>query len=115
MPSVPGPAPPPGLLSPLVPFALEFLTLRRLTASAFGTLMSLEPAIALLVGAVVLHRIPGPGPAQGTALVVTAGIGATRTGARPEPSPTPPPDHAPHPARADADCPARAPRGRRPA
>jgi inner membrane transporter RhtA len=72
------------VLSPLVPFALEFQALRRLTASAFGTLMSLEPAIALTVGMLVLHQIPGLGPALGVALVVTAGVGATRSGARPE-------------------------------
>jgi inner membrane transporter RhtA len=72
------------VLSPLVPFALEFQALRRLTASSFGTLMSLEPAIALTVGMLVLHQIPGVGPALGVALVVTAGVGATRSGARPE-------------------------------
>ncbi len=42
------------LLLPVVPFILELLALRRLTTSAFGTLMSLEPAFALLVGLVVL-------------------------------------------------------------
>ena len=31
-------------LSAVLPFTLEFLALRRLTSSAFGTLMSLEPA-----------------------------------------------------------------------
>ena len=31
------------LLLPVVPFSLELLALRRLTTSAFGTLMSLEP------------------------------------------------------------------------
>ncbi|WP_448331416.1 EamA family transporter [Streptomyces sp. DSM 41534] len=72
------------VLNPVIPFALEFLALRRLTASSFGTLMSLEPAMALLVGLLVLHQIPGPGPALGVALVVTAGMGATRTGARVE-------------------------------
>ena len=35
------------LLLPVIPFALELLALRRLTTAAFGTLMSLEPAIAL--------------------------------------------------------------------
>ena len=40
------------LLLPVVPFTLELLALRRLTTSAFGTLMSLEPAFALLVGLV---------------------------------------------------------------
>ena len=38
------------LLLPVVPFTLEMLALRRLTTSAFGTLMSLEPAFALVVG-----------------------------------------------------------------
>src|SRR3954468_18968353 len=40
------------VLLPVIPFALEMLALRRLTATAFGTLMSLEPAVALIVGLV---------------------------------------------------------------
>ncbi|WP_371790073.1 EamA family transporter [Streptomyces sp. NBC_01471] len=75
-------------LSPVLPFALEFLALRRLTTSAFGTLMSLEPGIAMLIGLLVLGQIPGPAPAVGIALVVIAGIGATRTGARPAATPS---------------------------
>ena len=50
------------VLHPVVPFSLEFLALRRLTASSFGTLMSLEPAIALLAGLLVLGRPPAPPP-----------------------------------------------------
>ncbi|WP_405783543.1 EamA family transporter [Streptomyces sp. NBC_00859] len=69
-------------LSPVLPFTLEFLALRRLTASAFGTLMSLEPAIALLAGLLVLGQTPGPVPATGVVIVVMAGMGATRTGTR---------------------------------
>jgi inner membrane transporter RhtA len=72
------------LLLPVVPFSLELLALRRLTAAAFGTLMSLEPAIALLIGLVVLGQVPRPGAPAGIALVVAAGIGAERTGARGE-------------------------------
>ncbi|WP_233573972.1 EamA family transporter [Amycolatopsis panacis] len=74
------------VLVPVVPFSLEMLALRRLTASAFGTLMSLEPAIALVIGAAVLHQLPGLPAVAGIALVVTAGIGAERRGAR-EPAP----------------------------
>jgi inner membrane transporter RhtA len=70
------------VLHPLVPFSLEFLALRRLTASAFGTLMSLEPAIALLAGLLLLRQVPGPSSAAGVVLVVIAGIAATRTGGR---------------------------------
>jgi inner membrane transporter RhtA len=77
-------------LHPVLPFSLELLALRRLTASAFGTLMSLEPAIALLAGLLVLGQIPDPAAAIGILFVVTAGIGATRTGAR-----TPQPHDAP--------------------
>ncbi|WP_232247235.1 EamA family transporter [Kitasatospora azatica] len=69
-------------LSTVLPFSLEFLALRRLTAGAFGTLMSLEPAIALMMGILVLGQIPGPGPAAGVVFVVIAGAGATRTGGR---------------------------------
>jgi inner membrane transporter RhtA len=72
------------VLHPLVPFSLEFLALRRLTASAFGTLMSLEPAIALLAGLLVLRQVPGPSAAAGVVLVVIAGVAATRTGGRDE-------------------------------
>ncbi|MEU1947324.1 EamA family transporter, partial [Streptomyces sp. NPDC020125] len=71
------------VLSPVIPFALEFLVLRRLTASAFGTLMSLEPAIALMVGLVVLGQRPGTAATLGLVLVVVASVGATRAGARP--------------------------------
>ncbi|GGX18632.1 EamA family transporter [Streptomyces chryseus] len=70
------------VLSVVLPFILEFLALRRLTTSAFGTLMSLEPAIALLAGLLVLGQVPGVLPALGVVCVVIAGIGATRTGAR---------------------------------
>jgi inner membrane transporter RhtA len=72
------------ILVPVVPFTLELLALRRLTASAFGVLMSLEPAAALLIGLLVLHQVPDLAAVAGIALVVTASIGAQRTGARPE-------------------------------
>ena len=78
------------VLLPVVPFSLEMLALRRLTTAAFGTLMSLEPAIALVIGLVVLHQVPGPWPVLGIAFVVAAGVGAERTGARtPDVAPLP--------------------------
>lgn len=70
------------LLLPVIPFSLELLALRRLTTAAFGTLMSLEPAIALVIGLVVLGQVPGLGAIAGIVLVVIAGVGAERTGAR---------------------------------
>jgi inner membrane transporter RhtA len=75
------------LLLPVVPFTLELLALRRLNTAAFGTLMSLEPAIALVVGLALLHQVPGLWPGVGVLFVVAAGIGAERSGARHPASP----------------------------
>lgn len=73
------------LLLPVLPYALELLALRRMTPSAFGTLMALEPAIALLLGLVVLHQTPAPGQLVGILLVVLAGACAQRGGRRTAP------------------------------
>ena len=70
-------------LHPVLTFSLEYLSLRGLTAKAFGTLMSLEPAIALLAGLLVLEQRPSTVSAIGVIFVVIAGIGAIRTSARP--------------------------------
>jgi len=70
------------LLVPVVPFSLEMYALRRLSTAAFGTLMCLEPAIALIAGLIVLHQVPEGWSLTGIAFVVAAGIGAERTGAR---------------------------------
>ena len=42
------------VFSSALPYTLEMLALRRLSTRAFGTLMSFEPAIAALAGALVL-------------------------------------------------------------
>jgi inner membrane transporter RhtA len=73
------------LLLPVIPFTLELMALRRLTTASFGTLMSVEPAFAMLVGLIVLHQVPGPGGVVGICLVVAAGIGAARAGGRSAP------------------------------
>jgi inner membrane transporter RhtA len=70
------------LLQPVSVFALELTALRRLTTTAFGTLMALEPAAGMLVGAVILAQIPSPLQVAAVALIVVAGIGATRGGSR---------------------------------
>ena len=74
------------ILLPVIPFSLELLALRRLTSGAFGTLMSLEPALAVLVGLVVLQQVPGAAPIVGIAFVIAASIGAERHGARGRPA-----------------------------
>lgn len=75
------------VLHPVVPYILELSALRHLTAPAFGTLMSLEPAIALVIGLIALSQAPGAAPMTGIAFVVAAGIGAQRTGSRVPASP----------------------------
>ena len=69
------------ILLPVVPFTLELLALRRLTAASFGTLMSLEPAIALMIGLILLRQQPTLVPVVGIGFVIAAGIGAERSGA----------------------------------
>jgi inner membrane transporter RhtA len=75
------------ILLPVVPFALELLALRRLTAAAFGTLMALEPAFAMLLGFLILNQAPGAAGVIGILFVVAAGVGAARSGARATPVP----------------------------
>ncbi len=70
------------ILLPVVPYVLELLALRRLTTAAFGTLMSLEPAFALLVGFLLLDQAPDVAGILGIAAVVAASIGAARGGGR---------------------------------
>jgi inner membrane transporter RhtA len=70
------------LLLPVLPFALEMLALRRMTPTAFGTLMALEPAFGVLLGLLVLHQQPSGVQAAGLLLVVLAGAAAQRGGRR---------------------------------
>ena len=44
------------VLSSLLPYSLELLALRRLSAPVFGILLSLEPAVAALAGFLVLDQ-----------------------------------------------------------
>ena len=70
------------LLLPVLPFAFEMLALRRMTHTAFGTLMAVEPAIGLTIGLVVLHQQPSVIQLVGIALVIVAGAAAQRGGRR---------------------------------
>lgn len=72
------------ILMPLLPYAFDLEALRRLTRTAYGTVAGLEPAVASLIGLVVLAQLPGLMQAVGIVMVVTAGIGAARAGRRPE-------------------------------
>ncbi|HET6627518.1 MAG TPA: EamA family transporter [Nocardioidaceae bacterium] len=74
------------ILLPVLPFALEMLALRHMTHNAFGTLMSLEPAIGVLLGLLVLHQQPSTTQLAGILLVVLAGTAAQRAGRRHHPA-----------------------------
>lgn len=70
------------LLVPVLPYAMEMLALRKIAVGAFGTLLSLEPAIALIIGWVALHQVPAFWQFTGIGLVTIAAIGAARAGRR---------------------------------
>lgn len=67
------------VLSSVLPYTLELLALRRLPASTFAILMSLEPAIAATAGFLILDQALSAAEAAAIALVVAASMGAVRT------------------------------------
>lgn len=74
------------LLSSILPYSLELIALRRLSAKVFGILLSLEPAFAALAGLLVLgQRLDGVQLA-GMALVVAASALVLGLGARSDPA-----------------------------
>jgi inner membrane transporter RhtA len=64
------------LLSSVLPYSLELEALRRLPESVFGVLMSLDPAVAALVGFLALDQDLGPREVIAIAMVVVASAGA---------------------------------------
>ena len=74
------------LITPALSFGLEMRALRRMTHTAFGTLLAVEPAFGILIGLLLLSQQPTPVQLLGIALVVTAGAAAQFGGARPAPS-----------------------------
>lgn len=67
------------VLSPAVPFVLELAAMRKMTTAAFGIFMSLEPAIAVIVGVVVLGQHPEWLQVLGILAVIAAAVGAEKT------------------------------------
>ena len=68
------------MLSSAVPYSLELEALRKLPARVFGVLMSLEPAVAALVGFVVLGERLGLRALTAVLMVTIAAVGASRYG-----------------------------------
>ncbi|MFC8429650.1 DMT family transporter [Streptomyces sp. NPDC057253] len=67
------------VMSSVLPYTLELLALRRLPASTFAILMSLEPGIAALAGFLILGQALSVLQALAIALVIAASMGAVRT------------------------------------
>ncbi|AZS76622.1 EamA family transporter [Streptomyces lydicus] len=69
------------LMSSVLPYTLELLALRKLPASGFAVMMSLEPAAAATAGFLVLHQALGWAEVLAIGLVVVASVGAVRSAA----------------------------------
>lgn len=68
------------LLSSVIPYSVELEALRYLPTRVFGVLMSLEPAVAAVMGFLILHQVLGLRALAAIVLVTAASVGATRTG-----------------------------------
>jgi len=76
-----------GLLSSVVPYRLELEALRRVPAAVFGIWMSLEPAVAALVGLALLGEALVARQWLAILLVVIASAGAAKSAAGPSQPP----------------------------
>ncbi len=74
-----------GLLSSVIPYRLELEALRRIPARVFGIWMSLEPAVAALIGLLLLGQSLSVPQWLAICCVIVACAGASREGtAQPE-------------------------------
>ncbi len=67
-----------GVLSSVIPYGLEMIARRRIPASVFGILMSLEPAAAALAGLLLLGEQLGWVELVAMGCVIVASAGSTR-------------------------------------
>ena len=77
-----------GLLSSVIPYWLELEALRRIPTSLFGVWMSVQPAVAALIGLIALGQRLPLAEWSGIACVVAASAGAASTARDPDPSQT---------------------------
>jgi inner membrane transporter RhtA len=71
-----------GILSSAVPYWLELEALRRISAQLFGVWMSLQPAVAALIGLAILSQRLRPAEWIGICCVVAASAAASRAPGR---------------------------------
>lgn len=76
-------------LSTALPYSLDMVALTRLPARTFGVLMSVEPAIAALMGLIFLHEKLSMLQWIAIMLIIVASVGVTVTGAHGVPTPIP--------------------------
>jgi inner membrane transporter RhtA len=77
-----------GLLSSVIPYWLELEALRRIPTSLFGVWMSVQPAVAALIGLAVLGQRLSPAEWAGVCCVAAASAGAASSGRGPDDSGT---------------------------
>ena len=65
------------LLSTTIPFTFEFEALKRMSTRTYGVLVSVEPAVAVLIGALLLGERIGVQGMIAVSLIVVAAIGIT--------------------------------------
>jgi inner membrane transporter RhtA len=65
------------ILSSVIPFSLELEALRRLPSRVFGVLMSIEPAVATLIGFIILREAIGLREILAIALIISASVGVS--------------------------------------
>lgn len=70
------------VLLPILPYMLEMLALRKLTAAAFSTLLSFEPAVGTLIGFLLLEQRLSLLQIFGISCVIMASLAAIRHGKR---------------------------------
>jgi inner membrane transporter RhtA len=66
-----------GICSSVIPYVADQLALARLARATYALMVSLLPAVATVIGILVLTQIPSPAEAAGVALVV-AGVALHR-------------------------------------
>jgi inner membrane transporter RhtA len=72
-----------GLLSSVIPYWMDLETLRRVPARLYSVWQSIQPAVAALVGLVLVGQRLAPAEWAGVGCVVAASAGAARTAVGP--------------------------------
>jgi inner membrane transporter RhtA len=61
-----------GICSSVIPYVCDQLAMARLSRASFALMLTLLPASATIIGAIVLGQVPGPREMSGIALVMAA-------------------------------------------